>query len=146
MLFTTSRKPSKNTRIFTRRISNLIPSSIYIVRGKKSTDNLLETARANGFSKICVITDKQGNPHKMRFIEITKINWDWAEELVIKGTNVSKEKITTDSIKTSKKLEKLFNIKSDEDSIFSIEQIKNEIMFKKGKKILIKIKLEETKS
>lgn len=145
MLFTTSRRPSKNTRIFTRRISNLIPESVYIVRGKKSTSDLIEITRTQGYSKLCVITDKQGNPNLMRFIKVTKTNWNWAEELKIKGTNVSKDKIRTDSIKTRGKLEELFNIKSDEDSIFSIEKIKNEIMFKKGKKILIKIKLEENK-
>ena len=141
MLFTTSRKPSKNTRIFTRKLSKLVPNSTYVVRGKKSTDNLLEITRSQGFNKLCVITDKQGNPFLMRFIKVTKNNWEWADELKIKGVYVSKNKFETDSIKTTKEVEALFDIKSS-DSVFSIEKTKQEMIFKKGKKILIKIKLE----
>ena len=142
MLFTTSRKPSRNTRIFAKKIAGLIPNSIYLTRGKKGVEELLEISKSKGYPKICIITDKQGNPHLMRFINLGKKNWDWAEELKIKGTYLTKEKVITDSISTSKQLEKLFNTKSEESQI-TLEKQDNQLLFKKGKKIIIKIKLQE---
>ena len=142
MLFTTSRKPSRNTRVFTRKISELIPESAYIVRGKKSIFDLIEIARNQGFEKICIITDKQGNPHLLRFIKLTKTKWDWAEELKIKGTYISKIKIKANAIQLDKELEKLFNTTSKESEIKAKKQ-DNEIIFKKGQKTIIKIKLHD---
>jgi len=143
ILFTTSRKPSKNIRTLAKKIANLIPNSIYLIRGKKSIEELLEISKNKGYPKICIITNKQGNPYLMRFINLGKKNWDWAEELKIKGVYLSKEKITTNTIKTSKELEKLFNTKSEEEAKINLEKQNNQLLFKKGKKIIIKINLQE---
>ena len=144
MLFTTSRKPSRNTRAFAKKLANLIPNSIYLTRGKKGIEELLEISKSKGYPKVCIITDKQGNPYLMRFINLGKNDWDWAEEIRIKGVYSSKEKTTaTEEISASKKLEKLFNTKSEEEAKTKIEKQGNQLLFKKGAKILLKIKLQE---
>ncbi len=143
MLFTTSRKPSKNTRIFSKKISNLLPDSIYLTRGKKGIEELVEIARSKGYPKICIVTDKQGNPHLMRFITLNNENWNWAEELKIKGVYLTKEKQKWNSINCPEELEKLFNTSSDEEAENKILKQDNQIIFKNKEKVIVKIKLQE---
>jgi len=143
MLFTTSRKPSKNTRVFAKRIASLVPESEYFPRGKRGIEDLVEEARFKGYSKACIITDKQGNPHLLRFMKISKKNWNWAKEIKIKGVFVPKQKATASSIKTTKEFEEMFGIKSDDEVKLELTRQKNSIVFKKGEKTLLKINLQE---
>ena len=143
ILVTTSRESSKNARILARKIADLVPESIYLTRGKKSLKQLIEIARADGYPKICIITNSQGNPSLMRFIKLNALDWNWAEELKIKGVYVNKGKQKATSIKCSEEIQKLFNVEPDEEASFEIQKQDKQIIFKKASKVLIKIKLKE---
>lgn len=109
LLITTCRKPCRNTRVFARNISNLLPGSDYVVRGKKSVYALIEAARQKGLRRITVISDYKGNPGEMEFIRLDKRDWQWAETIVrIKGVDFQKDKKRMDSIAVEGKLRKTF--------------------------------------
>ncbi len=146
MLLTTSRESSKNAKLFAKKLAALIPDSLYLTRGKKGIKELVEIARLKGYPRICIVTSNQGNPSLMRFIDLNSVKWNWAEELKIKGVYLSREKQKANSTQCTKELQKLFNVESDEESVFKIEKQENQILFKKGNKILIKIKLKEWKN
>ena len=123
LLITTCRKPCRNTRVFARNISNLLPGSDYVVRGKKSIYELIEAARQKGLRRIVIVSDYKGNPGEMEFIRLGKKEWEWAETIVrIKSADYQKDKARIGDIAVEGKLKKtvidLFDLEeSDEPDI-----------------------------
>lgn len=70
ILFTTSRKPSKNTRRLARAFSCFIPKSVYLTRGKASIKELTEWAKEAGLEKVCVFGEWHGNPGSITFYDL----------------------------------------------------------------------------
>lgn len=120
LLITTCRKPCRNTRVFARNISNLLPGSEYVARGKKSIYELIEAARQKGLRRIAIISDYKGNPGEMEFIRLDKRDWQWAETIVrVKGVDFQKNKTRIGDIAVEGKLRKtvidLFDLEESEE-------------------------------
>ena len=109
LLITTCRKPCRNTRVFARSISNLLPGSEYVVRGKKSIYELIGAARQKGLRRIMIVSDYKGNPGEIEFIRLGKRDWQWAETIVrIKSAEYRKDKGRIGDIAVGGKLKKTF--------------------------------------
>lgn len=143
ILVTTSRKPSKNTRIFARRLTNVIPDSIYVNRGKQSVDELAGLAVSKGMVKIAVICDSKGNPGRIDFIKSHKDGWDWEQPLAVKGvfSAPTKRQFAEVSVK-SKKLADLFALENVPDAELKAEVSGKEIEFNHNKECILRIKEE----
>ena len=143
LLVTTCRDPCVNTRKFAKALAMLVPGSKGINRGKKSINSLIEDARANGFRRLAIITEKKGNPTKIEIIKLDKKNWDWAEPIEMKGCVIGNNIFPVESVKiVGKKKDKivdLFDVEElNEDAEVTIFA-DDELMFKNNG-ILLKIK------
>ena len=120
LLITTCRKPCKNTRLFARNLSNLVPGAEYVPRGKKNIYSLIEEARKKGLRRVAIISDFKGNPGEVEFIKLDKREWDWAETIFrIKSVDYQKSKRKINAIKVDGKLKKtvvdLFDIEESQE-------------------------------
>ena len=120
LLITTCRKPCKNTRLFARNLSNLVPGAEYVPRGKKNIYSLIEEARKRGLRRVAIISDFKGNPGEVEFIKLDKREWDWAETIFrIKSVNYQKSKRKINAIKVDGTLKKtvvdLFDIEESQE-------------------------------
>ena len=144
LLITTCRKPCRNTRVFARNISYLLPGAEYVVRGKKSVYGLIEAARQKGLRRIAVISDYKGNPGEVEFIRLDKRDWQWAETIIrVKGVDFQKSKGKIGYIAVEGKLKKtvidLFDLEeSDEPDIVLIADDKQ---IRLGDRMNIKIEV-----
>ena len=143
ILVTTSRKPSTNTRIFARRLANVIPNSLYVNRGKQSVDELAGLAVSKGLVKIAVIGDNKGNPGKIEFIKSHRDGWDWETPMAVKGvfSTPNKKQFTEVSVK-SKKLAELFALENVSDAELKAEVKDSVIEFHYNKECILRIKEE----
>jgi len=66
MLITTSRKPSNQTRSFSRGLSKVFPSK-YLNRGKMSIRDVLLNAHEFGSENIIIVSQIKGNPSRITF-------------------------------------------------------------------------------
>ncbi len=142
LLITTSRKPSRNTRAFARTLANLIPHSQYLTRGNKNIQSLIEEARVRGFEKILIIHDKNGNPSALSFIRVTRKDWEWEEEIVLKGIFFERTKKKFTQADADEFTSKLFNILPEESELL-IKKEDNVIIIKNDEKKLMKMKIKE---
>jgi len=120
LLITTCRKPCKNTRLFARNLSNLVPGAEYVPRGKKNIYSLIEWARKKGLRRVAIISDFKGNPGEVEFIKLDKREWDWAETIFrIKSVDYQKSKRKINAIKVDGTLKKtvvdLFDIEESQE-------------------------------
>ncbi len=120
LLITTCRKPCRNTRVFARNISYLLPGAEYVARGKKSIYELIEAARQKGLRRIAIISDYKGNPGEMEFIRLDKRDWQWAETVVrVKSADYQKSKARVGDIAVEGKLKTtvidLFDLEESEE-------------------------------
>ncbi|MBU1197062.1 hypothetical protein KJ765_00970 [Candidatus Micrarchaeota archaeon] len=76
--FSTSRRPSQLTRRIVRKLAYLLQGK-YENRGKRSGEELAERAQHFGFSRVCFLYEKNGNPSEMQFFDVEK---GWLEEKV----------------------------------------------------------------
>ena len=142
LLITTCRKPCRNTRMFARSLSNLVPDSEYAPRGKKNIYELIETARHKGLRSIAIVSDFKGNPGEIEFIKLDRKNWDWAGTIYkIKSAKFGKEKEKIGAVAVDGKLKDavldLFDITESAEPELVIEATDKEIKF--GGKMNIKI-------
>ena len=137
ILVTTSRKPSRNTRVFARSFSNLLPCSSYIARGKRSVESLFEYAVSKGFSKIAVVQDRKGNPHGFEFISVKRNSWDWMEPMHFKGVCFSPVKKKCAEIMADEKFVSVFCCEPFEDAELSVSFKKNIEFVLNGEKIMV---------
>lgn len=142
MLITTSRKPSRNTRVFARTLSNLLPNSVYVPRGKGSVESMVEGASAKGLKRVAVVHDSKGNPGKISLIENRKDGWDWAEEIPIAGIVLTKpvKKQYTEASCEDRKLAEVLAVEPVEDAELSLVKRPGAIEFVSGKEKLLVIK------
>ena len=77
LLVTTSRKPCARTRTLAKDLHHILLHSKYFNRGKSSLDHVAELARANGFDHALIISERNGNPSQLRFIEVFEDDWQW---------------------------------------------------------------------
>lgn len=142
MLITTSRKPSRNTRVFARTLSNLLPNSEYIPRGKGSIEDIIEGASAKGLKRVAVIHDAKGNPGKISLIDNRKDGWDWAEEIPIVGIVLLKpvKKHYTEANCEDKGLAEVLAVDSVEDAELTLIKKTGLIEFIEGREKLLVIK------
>ena len=70
ILITTSRKPGRKTRTFSRDLQRALPNSLYINRGKGSIEDIVELALAQGFMRILIVGETKGNPSLIRTLEL----------------------------------------------------------------------------
>jgi rRNA maturation protein Rpf1 len=75
MFFTTSRKAGLKTRAFARDITKSFPHSHFFSRGKSSLDIVLEHARFEGHSFLCIVKENHGNPSELHFLSVMKNDW-----------------------------------------------------------------------
>ena len=66
LFITTSRKPSAQTRKLARWFARLLGGECEN-RGKRSVDEVMQRAAAQGFSRVLFIHDKNGNPAELVF-------------------------------------------------------------------------------
>ena len=138
ILVTTSRKPSRNTRIFARNLANLIPNALYAARGKASVDDIASLASSKGLAKIAIACDRKGNPGRIEFISVSRTSWDWGEPLFIKSVSLTKNKKAFDAIKIDDKLSEILGVESDEEAELSAVWENEEITFAfNGDKLMI---------
>lgn len=155
VLITTSRKPCRNTRTFARKLSNLIPNSIYLTRGKKDIYDLIEYARSHGLRRIMLIGDFRGNPGKVQFLKLGKSSWAWEDIIIhIKGLWTPEKKmrkIKAEELmikgKMKKKFDELFSVESVPDADLILDVDTEKMVFElDGEKILkVKIKIKSEK-
>jgi hypothetical protein len=82
MYITTGKKRSMATKSLCATLSRLFPSAIYVPRGKKGIEDIIEKARILGKDRICFIYDKEGKPHSLTFISVNK-GWRWLSPKII---------------------------------------------------------------
>jgi hypothetical protein len=70
ILITTSRKPGRKTRTFSRDLQRALPDSVYINRGKGSIEDVVELALARGYTRILIVGETKGNPSIIRTLEL----------------------------------------------------------------------------
>ena len=146
ILISTSRKPSRNTRIVARILGNMIPFSMYVTRGKKTVEDLIDYSRNKGLKKVAIIHDQKGNPGEIQFIKVTKTNWDWDKSLKIKGSRFEKKKIKSQDInvkgRKKKGIEEMFLLESVEDSPLTLNTNDNKLEFTYDNELVMSLKLE----
>ncbi len=71
-LITTSHRASQRTRSFIKDLTQLLPYSVHITRGKKTLDELVLEAYRRNLHYILVVGEKHGNPS---VIWIYKAEW-----------------------------------------------------------------------
>jgi rRNA maturation protein Rpf1 len=149
ILITTSRKPCMASRRLARRLGMLIPHSIYVTRGKKSVDGLVDYARSEGLSKIILINDFHGNPGELRVIALSKKDWDWESNYIkLQHVKVSEKKPYKpfDSyihIKGSqgKKFKDLFSMEEAEDADIIFTGESDYLSFEQKGQELLRVKI-----
>ena len=133
LLITTCRKPCTNTRVFARNLSNLVPGSEYVPRGKKNIYSVIEEARKKGLRRVAIVSDLKGNPGKIEFIKLDKREWDWSETIFrIKSVDYQKSKRKIGSIAVEGKL------KTTVVDLFDIEESQEPEMMLNADERLIK--------
>lgn len=146
ILITSGRKPSKNTRVFCRRLASFIPHSVYLTRGKKSVYGLIDEARKRGLIKIAFVGDRKGNPADIRFLSIGKKDWNWDKEsMKINGLSLSREKVKAGDLRVEGNNKGFFTgifcIDEDEESDFVLKTGKDSFSFEYDGKELLKVKM-----
>jgi hypothetical protein len=145
LLLTTCRDPSKNTRVFARRLGNVVPHSKYSARGKKSTDELIILARHGGFPRIALISEKNGNPCSIKFIKVTLNSWEWANEIKVVGVHSAENRQKFSEVHVKNRadfFEKVFLMESEDEAEITAETEGKDIIFKKQEETLMRIKTE----
>ncbi len=61
-MISTSRKPSQRTRSFCKELQILLPSALYIQRGKSNLEELLECSEQARVRLLLLIGEHEGNP------------------------------------------------------------------------------------
>ncbi len=90
ILITTSRKPGRRTRSFSRDLARAIPGARYVTRGKGSIMDIVELAFAQGFFRVLIVGETKGNPSIIRGIEVSR-EPSWSIELYITGVRLCRE-------------------------------------------------------
>ncbi|MEZ0393908.1 MAG: hypothetical protein ABWK00_02525 [Desulfurococcaceae archaeon] len=62
ILVTTSREPSQRTRSFARDLASILPRAFYVVRGKRSLNDLALAAFLGTADRAVVVNERRGNP------------------------------------------------------------------------------------
>jgi len=65
VIITTSLRPSRRTRTFTKELSQLIPGALRITRGKLNFQALHALSVDMGAEKLIVVDSSMGNPSRM---------------------------------------------------------------------------------
>ena len=79
MIVTTSRYASDFTRDYAKKIEGR-----YTARGKKTVDELVETAWKQGHEKILIVEEKESKPGFLSEVLIDHWgNWKWGEKSAI---------------------------------------------------------------
>jgi len=68
ILLTTSRRPSRQTRLIAREFSRVLPGARYLPRGTKSIWFLFSLALRFGLRSILVVENREGRPGLLRFM------------------------------------------------------------------------------
>ena len=134
ILTTTSRNPGIATRKVARRISELVPYSLYTPRGARNIEKLVELARKKGYRRICIVNEKKKQPAEMQFVVVDASGWDWhPKTLKVKAVEVAEGNEKLDELRiegAGKKLvEELFDIESFADAEDVLRAGKNELVF-----------------
>ena len=142
ILTTTSRNPGIATRKVARRLSELVPYSLYTPRGVRNIEKLVALARKKGYRRICIVNEKKKKPAEMAFIIVDAKAWDWhSKVLKIKNVEIDKEyaKERIDEIKVEgadvdkKQIVEMFDIEefADEDAedVGVLKAAKDELVF-----------------
>ncbi|MFA6036151.1 MAG: hypothetical protein WC759_04305 [Candidatus Micrarchaeia archaeon] len=79
-LITSSRTPSTETRAFCRRLTSLLPGSVFEQRGKKAMEDILKKAEALGMSRVLVVNEKDAKPCSIGSMEVGSGGAGWREE------------------------------------------------------------------
>ena len=69
-LITTSHRPSQRTRSFVKDLSQILPFSTTITRGKKTIEELVLEAYRRGHRYIMIVCEKRGNPSLIRIYQV----------------------------------------------------------------------------
>ncbi|MFH1520557.1 MAG: hypothetical protein ABID61_02850 [Candidatus Micrarchaeota archaeon] len=78
-MYTTSRYSSIKTRELAKKLANE-NNEIYVARGKKTIDQLVQLARKKGEERITVLDEN--NPTTFAIIEVDELgNWKWVTEV-----------------------------------------------------------------
>jgi len=144
LLITTCRKPCKNTRLFARNLSNLVPGAEYVPRGKKNIYSVIEEARKKGLRRVAIISDFKGNPGEVEFIKLDKREWDWAETIFrIKSVDYEKSKKKIKDIKVEgglgEMIVELFDIEESQEPEMTLTADKGIMKF--GDQMNIKLEI-----
>ena len=83
-MITTSRYASENTRKFARRLATKL-ETLYVSRGKKTIEGIVEHARKKGESEIIVVEEKDEVPEYVSVIEVSETgSWKWVKRSLVK--------------------------------------------------------------
>ncbi|MEW6294935.1 MAG: hypothetical protein AB1467_01410 [Candidatus Diapherotrites archaeon] len=154
MIATTSRKASRRTISLAKELNNSIPSARYVSRGKRSIEQLGQSALQEGKQFLLIVVEEYGNPSEIRIIKIHEKQWGYFATLKISLQKLRKESskfkskiellnISVESPQLKKLVEEL-GIHSGKSSHFTLSE-KNSVMdfLKEGKSIGPKIKIKE---
>lgn len=79
-MFTTSRYASVETRNLARKLAEE-NDELFLVRGKRTIEELVEFARKKGEERISVVEEKGGKPAKVCRISVSESGkWNWSDE------------------------------------------------------------------
>jgi len=138
------------SRRVARRLSALVPHSIYLTRGKRSVDELIDYARTEGLRKIIFMNDYHGNPGEIRSISLGKNEWDWDKHyLKIQNITVSENKPRKpfDSYvavkgKESNIFQDIFAMENEEDADIVFYGEADHFLFEREGKELLRAKIK----
>ncbi len=92
ILLTTSRRPTKAIRTFCRDLSNTIPNTLRINRGKLSLEGVAEKALESNAEKVLIVERWKGGPGKIQFFEVSKEGLKLTLPLIyLKGVKLQRE-------------------------------------------------------
>lgn len=72
ILLTTSHNPTPRTRTLCKDLARVIPSILYVNRGKMSMNRVAEKALEYNLDYVAIVDRWQGNPDKIKFFRIDK--------------------------------------------------------------------------
>ena len=148
MYITTSRKPSQNTRTLAHALSSFL-SARYESRGKKSIEDVVTQARAEGHSRVLVIGERHGNPNGLSFIRVNSSEWSWMRpEIIFSVSSAASKMKRLDKqvrIKVAKSLSEVADLfdmpELTDDDVVDLAVDQSEIALSYGKqklKLLVK--------
>lgn len=138
-LITTSRQAPSKMQGLAKKLSELIPGSLFEQRGKKTLEQLVRLARKSGHSRLIIITSESNCLFSVQFIRLDEEKWEWMQEVINIQEFETGESMIVENLESTPELETLFEFESSPEGA-SLTRKGNTLCFSKGTNKLLEIK------